>query len=242
MGSEIRRMFLGKGFWMGLAVAMAGIVFGAAYPKIEGLLDTGKFVNMEAEALKSQAMIFLLPLAAVLPWSDSFLLERQGGFLKSALPRTGRRVYVESKVFTVALGGFLAVFLAGTLMFFIYFAVFFPLEEQGRFPWNSVWELTEILLRCGMLGGIISTFGGICGALTGSVYLAFGLPFVSYYFCVILSDRYFENALWLYPPQWIEGSAKWGADSMGLWLFLLVFLGLVMVVHGGILYDRVSEI
>ena len=58
MGSEIRRMFLGKGFWMGLAVAMAGIVFGAAYPKIEGLLDTGKFVNMEAEALKSQAMIF----------------------------------------------------------------------------------------------------------------------------------------------------------------------------------------
>ena len=149
---------------------------------------------------------------------------------------------MESKVFTVALGGFLAVFLAGTLMFFIYFAVFFPLEEQGRFPWNSVWELTEILLRCGMLGGIISTFGGICGALTGSVYLTFGLPFVSYYFCVILRDRYFENALWLYPPQWIEGSAKWGADSMGLWLFLLVFLGLVMVVHGGILYDRVSEI
>ena len=242
MGSEIRRMFLGKGFWMGRAVAMAGIVFGAAYPKIEGLLYTGKFVNMEAEALQSQTMIFLLPLAAVLPWSDSFLLERQGGFLKSALPRTGRRVYVESKVFTVALGGFLAVFLAGTLMFFIYFAVFFPLEEQGRFPWNSVWELTEILLRCGMLGGIISTFGGICGALTGSVYLAFGLPFVSYYFCVILRDRYFENALWLYPPQWIEGSAKWGADSMGLWLFLLVFLGLVMVVHGGILYDRVSEI
>ena len=128
-------------------------------------LDTGKFVNMEAEARKSQTMIFLLPLAAVLPWSDSFLLERQGGFLKSALPRTGRRVYVESKVFTVALGGFLAVFLAGTLMFFIYFAVFFPLEEQGRFPWNSVWELTEILLRCGMLGGIISTFGGICGCL-----------------------------------------------------------------------------
>ena len=94
MGSEIRRMFLGKGFWMGLAVAMAGIVFGAAYPKIEGLLYTGKFVNMEAEALQSQTMIFLLPLAAVLPWSDSFLLERQGGFLKSALPRTGRRVYV----------------------------------------------------------------------------------------------------------------------------------------------------
>ena len=139
MGSEIRRMFLGKGFWMGLAVAMAGIVFGAAYPKIEGLLYTGKFVNMEAEALQSQTMIFLLPLAAVLPWSDSFLLERQGGFLKSALPRTGRRVYVESKVFTVALGGFLAVFLAGTLMFFIYFAVFFPLEEQGRFPWNISW-------------------------------------------------------------------------------------------------------
>ena len=134
MGSEIRRMFLGKGLWMGLAVAMAGIVFGAAYPKIEGLLDTGKFVNMEAEALKSQAMIFLLPLAAVLPWSDSFLLERQGGFLKSALPRTGRRVYVESKVFTVALGGFLAVFLAGTLMFLYILQCFSLWRNREGFP------------------------------------------------------------------------------------------------------------
>lgn len=58
MGSEIRRMFLGKGFWMGLAVAMAGIVFGAAYPKIEGLLYTGKFVNMEAEALPLFPLFF----------------------------------------------------------------------------------------------------------------------------------------------------------------------------------------
>lgn len=242
MGSEIRRMFLGKGFWLGLLAAMAGIAFGASYPKPGKLLDTGSFVNMEAGALKAQTMIFLLPLAAVLPWSDSFILERQGGFLKSALPRTGRRVYVESKVFTVALGGFLAVFLAGVLMFFVYFGIYFPMEAQGKFPWNSVRELVLILLRCGILSGIISTLGGICGGLTGSVYLAFGLPFVAYYLCVILRDRYFKSALWIYPPQWIEASAKWGENGLGLWLFLFIFLGIVMAFHGGILYDRVSEI
>lgn len=244
MCGEIRRLFLGKGFWLGLLAAAAGIAAGASYPKIESgkLLETGSFVAMEAKALYSRAMVFLLPIAGVLPWSDSFLLERQGGFLKSILPRNGKRFYVESKVFTVALGGFLAVTLAGIFMFAVYFGIFFPLEAQGKFPWKDVGMFMGLLLRCGILGGILGTLGGICGAMSSSVYLAFGLPFVAYYFCVILRDRYFEEALWLYPPQWVEGSAKWGEGGMGLWLFLLVLLGVVMILHGGVLYGKLDEI
>lgn len=235
-------MLKGKGFWMGFMTAMVGICLGASYPELQGLLNPGSFVDMETEALKSNVMIFFLPLAAVLPWSDSFIRERQGGFLKSALLRTGRRYYVESKVFTTALGGFLSVFLAGTLMFLAYFMIFFPLEAQGKFPWSQTAELGRILLRCGLVAAALSTGGGIFAGLTGSIYLAFGFPFVLYYFCVILRDRYLKKALWLYPPQWMEGSAEWGEKGLGLWLFLFVLLGMLMALYGGILYDRVEEI
>lgn len=170
MGNEIMRMLKGKGFWLGFMTAMAGISLGASYPELQGLLNPGSFVDMETEALKSNAMIFFLPLAAVLPWSDSFIRERQGGFLKTALPRTGRRYYVESKVFTTALGGFLSVFLAGALMFLAYFMIFFPLEAQGRFPWGQTAELGRILLRCGLVAAALSTGGGIFAGLTGSVF------------------------------------------------------------------------
>lgn len=242
MGTEIMRMFKGRGFWLGFMTAMAGISLGASYPKLQGFLNPGSFIGMETEALKSNTMIFFLPLAAVLPWSDSFIRERQGGFLKTALPRTGRCYYVKSKVFTTALGGFLSVFLAGMLVLLVYFMIFFPLESQGKFPWSQTAQLGEILLRCGLVAGILSTGGGIFAGLTGSVYLAFGFPFVLYYFCVIVRDRYFEKALWLYPPQWMEGTAEWGEKSLGLWLFLLVLLGILMALYGGILYDRVEEI
>ena len=95
-----------------------------------------------------------------------------------------------------ALGGFLSVFLAGMLVLLVYFMIFFPLESQGKFPWSQTAQLGEILLRCGLVAGILSTGGGIFAGLTGSVYLAFGFPFVLYYFCVIVRDRYFEKALW----------------------------------------------
>ena len=39
---------------------------------------------------------------------------------------------MESKVFTVALGGFLAVFLAGTLMLFYIFCSVFPFGGTGK--------------------------------------------------------------------------------------------------------------
>lgn len=151
MGNEIMRMLKGKGFWLGFMTAMAGISLGASYPELQGLLNPGSFVDMETEALKSNAMIFFLPLAAVLPWSDSFIRERQGGFLKTALPRTGRRYYVESKVFTTALGGFLSVFLAGALMFLAYFMIFSS-GGSGKIPMGpdgGAWKNPASLRTCG---------------------------------------------------------------------------------------------
>lgn len=241
MGCEIRRMLLGKGFFGAVLLAALGLAAGASYPGQQALLPPGSFLKLEKEALYSQIVCFLIPVAAVLPWSDSFLSEWKGGFLKSCLPRMGRRAYVESKVFTVALGGFLAWITAGMVILFFYFVIFFPMEKKGIFPEDTALEFFLTLLRSGLVGGILSSLGGLFGTLFGSIYMAYGLPFVAYYFCMILHDRYFEDAFWLYPPQWIEGSFWWGTDQAGLWLFLLLLLLTVMGGHGCVLYTRLEE-
>lgn len=246
MSSEIRRMLSGRGFLAAVLLGCLGIAMGAVYPELKGLqedlLESGSFLTMEAGALSSQTVGFLLPVAAVLPWSDSFLEEWKGGFLKASLPRLGRRLYVESKVFTVAFGGFLAWLASGALVLFGYFLIFFPLEKKGAFPAQKIVELLFPLLRGSLLAAGLASFGGICGTATGSVYMAYGLPFVGYYFCMILHERYFEEALWLYPREWLAGSGDWGAHGQGLWLFLLLFLGMAMAVHGGVLHGRLEEI
>lgn len=242
MNSEIRRMLSGRGFGAALLAACAGILLGAKYPGMDAVMESGSFVKLETEALSSQMAAYLLPVAAVLPWSDSFLEELRGGFLKSYLPRIGRRTYVESKVFTVALGGALAYLTAGLAVLFFYFIVFFPMEKRGPFPMRELWELFAVLLRGGLAAASLASMGGICGALTGSVYMACGLPFVGYYFCMILQERYFPEALWLYPVEWLAGDGDWGAGGQGLWLFLLLLLAAAAAIHSAVLWIRLEEL
>ncbi|MDD3796030.1 MAG: ABC transporter permease, partial [Lachnospiraceae bacterium] len=161
MNGELGRMIMGRKFLAAVLTAMAGIAFGAAYPEIRELLTPGSFLSLEKDALLSKTVAFLLPVAAVLPWSDSFLGEWKSGFLKSSLPRCGRRSYVESKVLTVALSGFLAWVLAGVLMLGIYFIIYFPLEQQGSISLSAVTDFVAVLIRAGLTGGVVSTLGGI---------------------------------------------------------------------------------
>ncbi len=242
MRCEISRMVSARGFIAALLLGVIGILAGIDWAIPDGAAQAGSFLALYQGALCSKTVCYLVPVAAVLPWSDSFLAEYQGGFLKSSLPRMGRRGYVENKIIAVALSGCLVWLLAGVLALFFVFLLFFPMEQQGTFAMAAAWQLLEVLLRIGLLGAIFASLGGICGVLGGSAYLAFGFPFVGYYFCIILPERYFPDALWLYPPQWITGAARWGEQGEGLWLFLLLFLGVAVAVHGAVLYGKVEEI
>lgn len=175
MRTEIKRMLSGRNFRAAVLLGALGIALGAAYPKLEdGLLPAWSFLSMEKEAFYSETVCFFVPLAAVLPWSDSFLGEWKGGFLKAVLPRTGRLDYVGNKVVTVMVSGFLAWLLAGILVLFGYFVVFFPLEKQGDFPLEEGISFVCVLLRLGLLGGILSTFGGTAAVVYRSIYMAWG--------------------------------------------------------------------
>lgn len=242
MDHEIKQMLTGRGFKLAVSLAILGIALGSAYPQTDKILKAGQFMELEKEALCSKIVSFVLPVAAMLPWSDSFLQEWKGGFLRSALPRMQKRVYVEKKVLVVALGGCLVWMAAALAMFYMYYLIFSPMEAVGGSLSETFWPLLAVVARCAIVGSVIASLGGACGVLTRSAYLAYGLPFVGYDFCIILQERYFTEALWLSPQQWIMGTAQWGEQDRGLWLFLLLLLLVSIGVHGGILYGRLEEI
>ena len=106
MNRELKRMLTGKNFLTAWLIACISLAVGATYadirmflpgikasvPDMKKALECGTFISLLNGALKSQAVTFAIPVAAVLPWSDSFLQEYKSGFLKEALPRTGRKI------------------------------------------------------------------------------------------------------------------------------------------------------
>ena len=105
MWGETKRMLFNKNFLAAWLIACISIAIGQTYPSLKKALACGTFISILEGSLKSQAVSFAIPVAAVLPWSDSILQEYKSGFLKEILPRTTRRQYVEGKVFSIMMSG-----------------------------------------------------------------------------------------------------------------------------------------
>lgn len=242
MSGEMKRMLTSKSFLAAWLIACVSLVLGQTYPSLKKPLSCGTFISLLDSSMKGQIVSFALPVAAVLPWSDSFLQEYRSGFLKAALPRTSRIQYVEGKVFSILMSGFLVWILAVLTVLFVNFVIFYPLEIKGDFQKDQLAEFLMKALRMSILGSILSILGGICGTLWESAYMAYGIPFISYYFGIILHQRYFKDQLWFYPSEWIAPSGNWGPYQTGLWLFLLLFLLVLIPVLGGVLYAKIEEL
>ena len=121
MWGETKRMLFNKNFLAAWLIACISIAIGQTYPSLKKALACGTFISILEGSLKSQAVSFAIPVAAVLPWSDSILQEYKSGFLKEILPRTTRRQYVEGKVFSIMMSGFMVWTLAILTVLFINF-------------------------------------------------------------------------------------------------------------------------
>ena len=73
MRVETKRMLLGRSFLAAWLIACFSIAAGQTYPSLKKALTCGTFISLLDGSLKSQMVSFAIPVAAVLPWSDSFL-------------------------------------------------------------------------------------------------------------------------------------------------------------------------
>ncbi len=221
---DLKRMLRDRKFYLAVLVSLLGILAGTSWPQTEKktVLATGTFLTLTADALKSKAVLFLLPLTAVFPYGDEYLRERQGKFQRFLLTRRGRREYCLDKLVTTALSGALVWGIAVFLSTLFFFLLFFAREQIWNRPTEAVRELLSVTGRICLIASALASQSAVCAIVGGTVYLAFGLPFVLFYSCVILRDRYLERLYCIDPAEWISASQNWGEGRLGLWLFLLL--------------------
>lgn len=238
----MKELFKEKGLWMSSLLCFAGLLIGFSSNKMELPFSEGSFVKFYLKAADTQITLFLLPIAAVLPMGGIYVKESSSGFLRLYITRISQMEYVRRKTLQIYAGGFLPFFFAGTLGLLCSFLAVYPLEVQGEMPWESFWQLVQLLLRIALVGGILAEVSGIFAALFRNYYMAYGLPFVCYYMLIILKERYFTDMYAMYPAEWVKCDQDWGVDGLGIWVFLVAFSITMMLFHGLLLYSRLKEI
>lgn len=238
----MKELFKEKSLWISSLLCFAGLLVGFCSNKMELPFGEGSFVKFYLKAADTQIMLFLLPIAAVLPMGAIYVKESSSGFLRLYITRISQMEYIRKKMLQIYAGGFLPFFFAGTLGLLGSFLVIYPLELQGELPWESLWQLVRLLLRIALVGGILAEISGIFAALFRNYYMAYGLPFVSYYMLIILKERYFTGMYAMYPAEWVKCQQDWGVDGLGIWIFLAAFSAAMMLLHGLLLYGRLKEI
>lgn len=90
---------------------------------------------------QSPAYVFLaiIPVLAILPFSDTYFEERQLGISQYCLARTGKKKYYFSKLTVVFFSGFIAIFTALMINYLLCLTAF-PLESTYKFSGNSYFQ------------------------------------------------------------------------------------------------------
>ncbi len=172
----------------------------------------------------SQAYRMTVPFVCTLPYACGWLEEYTGSFTRLMLIRSTRRGYILSKFFACGLAGGGAEALAGWV-----------------FTLCAGPEAACPLGRMFLSGFFWASAGALLTAAFSSRYLAWGGPFVAYYFLVILHERYWPALYCLYPPEWIDFTHTWMFGEAGLWLMLLGGVAAMALGYAALLERKMED-
>ena len=178
--AELYRAFLNWSFLLALVLGVLLLAYGlsdySAGPK--DIPGTHPFLYNAYDAViwAEDLLALLAPLIAVLPFADSYALDRTSGYLRHVLVRSWHRRYLSAKFAANVLAGGLAVALP--LLFLFAYANLayprgFPPVAESRFPFDYL---------PGPLGNLYRTTPGLyvlfligLGFIFGATYATFGL-------------------------------------------------------------------
>lgn len=234
IASNIAQALQSRGFFIGF-LAVACLLFLSSIEGIlsafrsETLLSNGYHAEFVMSALSSDAMTLALPIVAALPYTASFVEDVKSGFVKAYLPRTTTNGYILGKLSACGISGGLALSLGILIAYGVSALLFTPMEaalEEGAEAPAYFSELMGKALLFFCSGAFWSLVGLLFATLTGSKYMAYASPFVSYYVLIILYERYFDTLYMLYPKEWLMPSSRWyfGNHSALIWVGELIII------------------
>ena len=215
-----KRMIGRRTTWLAVILGVMGLVIGTKFPEFNSSLTGGSWYKMAEKALTSKTVVFFVPIVAVLPYGDVWI----------------------DRLFTTILSSCFAWTSAIAVTLLFYFALFYPMEVKSEWKWVMLLPLLQSAARLLLVAAVLADLSGIMAVVSGSVYMAYGIPFAGYYLLTILHERYLESVYVIDPQSWIKGAGDWGKDSMGIWLFLILLVFLTAALYGGLLYGRCREL
>lgn len=155
-----------------------------------------------------------VPVVCTFPYATAWLLDYQGGFLKSYIMRSGKNSYILGKIFACGISGGLVELMS--CMVYVRIAGK-KLEEA------ALCDFTLIFIS-GVLWAVVAA---TLAAASQSSYVAYGGSFIVCYLLVILHERYFEGLYCLSPYEWVKCEHTWILGKSGI---LIMLSGIVVIV------------
>ncbi len=224
--SGVRQSVRSARFWLG-AVFIAAAVFLASMDGVlealrsEDPLAAGFHGDLVVKAMSADAIVICLPIVCALPYAASYVDEVKTGFIKLYIHRTSQRAYILGKVAGCLVSGGLVMVAGLWLAYGASALVFLPLEAAPKPGEETPAYAVELANACGpvfLSGGFWALFGMTMSSLMESRYIAYASPFIFYYICIILCERYFSWLYVIYPKAWLSAEGwqggRWGAAAV----------------------------
>ena len=185
-----------------------------------GLLPSGYVGTFMSNALKQDAVVSLIPILAVIPFSGVYVDDLKSKFARFFLIRCSYSDYFISRILIAFFCSGGCITFGGLAAWIISALLFMPMELAGEMDWVVISTVVQKLILMFCNGGLWAVIGISMSSLMESKYVAYASPFVIYYLLVILCERYIPDAYLLYPPNWTNPDV-WPYGTWGAAIFLL---------------------
>lgn len=185
-----------------------------------GLLPSGYVETFMINALEQGAVVSLIPVLAVIPFSGAYVDDLKSKFARLFLIRCSYSNYLISRILVSFLCSGSCIAFGGGIAWSLSALLFMPMELAGETNWSVISTVIQKLILMFCNGGLWAVIGLSLSTFMESKYVAYASPFVIYYLLVILCERYFPEAYLLYPPNWTNPDV-WPYGAWGATIFLI---------------------
>lgn len=202
---------------------------------ITSLQPDGYHTYFTVSTLGSNTLAPFVPIYAAIPYATCYIDDIKSKYVRFYLIRTKYIMYIINRILVCFLSGYLIIFIGDILVWGMFTLLLMPLEKAGESSRQAAFLLLRTCMLMSMNGGLWAVIGMTMSAFMESKYIAYASPFIIYYLLVILCERYFPNAILLYPPNWTKPDV-WPFGTLGAVLFLLeltTICGIVFIMRAG---------
>ena len=211
---EIKNVFANVLFWTGLAVLTAAFYLsGREYMGQLAVLFDGQegegpaiWIEVFQYCITAKNGMMFVPICAPLAAGACAEMELRSRYALFSCCRIGKRSYCRKKIWECVLPGGLMVFCSELLVLLLAFVRFYRLSpppdgsEIGGIIGVILFSLGE-----GFLNGMLwAGAGGTAAVLARNPYIAYALPFVTFYVLTVFQERYYRSLFFLSPKCWAD--------------------------------------